>query len=45
MPPYQLSLSDAEVAAVLSFIRKSWGNAAAPVTEFDINKIRNSPIR
>jgi mono/diheme cytochrome c family protein len=45
MPPYQLTLSDAEVAAVLTFIRKSWGNAAAPVTEFDINKIRNSPTR
>jgi mono/diheme cytochrome c family protein len=45
MPPYQLTLSDAEVAAVLTHIRKSWGNDAAPVTEFDINKIRNSPSR
>ncbi len=42
MPPYQLVLNDADVAAVLSFIRNSWGNHAAPVTEFDVNKIRNA---
>ena len=41
MPPYQLELSDAEVAAVLSFIRNAWGQSAAPVSEFDINRIRN----
>ena len=33
MPP--LDLSDAETAAVLSFIRQSWGNQAAMVTELD----------
>lgn len=45
MPPYQLTLSDADLASVLSHIRSSWGNQAAPVTEFDINKIRNAPTR
>jgi mono/diheme cytochrome c family protein len=45
MPPYQFALSDLEMASVLSFIRNSWGNRALPVTEFDINKIRNSPDR
>ena len=45
MPPFVLTLNDAEIAAVLSYIRSSWGNQAAPVTEFDINKIRNAPTR
>ena len=43
MPPYQLILNDTEVAAVLSFIRNAWGQSAAPLSEFDINKIRNRP--
>jgi mono/diheme cytochrome c family protein len=42
MPPFVLTLSDAEIASVLSFVRTSWGNAAAPVSDFDINKIRNA---
>jgi mono/diheme cytochrome c family protein len=45
MPPYQFALNDVEMASVLSFIRNSWGNHALPVTEFDINKIRNAPDR
>jgi len=45
MPPYQFALNDVEMASVLSFIRNSWGNHALPVTEFDINKIRNTPDR
>ena len=45
MPPYQFTLNDSEIAGVLSFVRNRWGNRAAPVTEFDINKIRNSPTR
>ncbi|TAF78448.1 MAG: cytochrome c [Curvibacter sp.] len=45
MPPYQFALNDLEMASVLSFIRNSWGNHASPVTEFDINKIRNAPDR
>lgn len=45
MPPYQLTLSDADLVSVLNHIRSSWGNQAAPVTEFDINKIRNAPTR
>ncbi|MDH4451459.1 MAG: c-type cytochrome [Rhodoferax sp.] len=45
MPPYQFVLNDAEMASVLSFIRSSWGNQALPVTEFDINHIRQSTTR
>ena len=42
MPPYALVLSDAEVAAVLSYIRSSWGNRAAPVSELDVSRLRRS---
>ena len=41
MPPFQLVLSDAELAAVLSYIRNAWGNQASALSEFDINKFRN----
>jgi mono/diheme cytochrome c family protein len=40
MPPYATVLSDAEVAAVLSFIRSSWGNKAAPVSELAVARHR-----
>ena len=35
MPPFGHTLSDAEIALVLTFIRQSWGNRAAPVTELE----------
>jgi mono/diheme cytochrome c family protein len=41
MPPYVLLLSDAEVAAVLTHIRTSWGNRAPPVSEFDVSRQRS----
>jgi len=41
MPPFQLTLSDAELASVLSYIRNAWGNQAPALSEFDINKFRN----
>jgi len=40
MPPMMLTLSDAEIAQVLSFLRNSWGNQAAPVTESDVSHLR-----
>jgi cytochrome c553 len=42
MPPFVLTLNDADMAAVLSYIRNTWGNHADSVTEFDINKLRTS---
>jgi mono/diheme cytochrome c family protein len=36
MPPFDHTLSDAEIAAVLTYIRQSWGNQAAPVTELQV---------
>ena len=36
MPPFGQTLSDAEVAAVASYVRNAWGNAAPEVTEVDV---------
>lgn len=38
MPPFAHVLTDAEIAAVLSFIRQSWGNKAAAMGELDVLK-------
>lgn len=40
MPPFGHELDDAQVAAVLSWIRSSWGNAAPPVTSAEVNRYR-----
>lgn len=38
MPPFVLVLNDADIAAVLTHIRTSWGNQAAGVTELEVAK-------
>jgi len=40
MPPFGHELDDAQVAAVLTWIRASWGNASAPVTATEVNRYR-----
>jgi mono/diheme cytochrome c family protein len=40
MPPFGLVLDDDEVAAVTTYIRQSWGNAAAPVSALDVLRVR-----
>ena len=40
MPPFGHELDDAQVAAVLSWVRISWGNAAPAVTAVDVNRYR-----
>jgi mono/diheme cytochrome c family protein len=40
MPPFATVLSDAEVAAVLTFVRSSWGNRASPVSELAVTQQR-----
>jgi cytochrome c553 len=40
MPPYVGRLSDIEIAAVLTYVRKSWGNDEAPVSTLDIERYR-----
>jgi len=41
MPPFAQSLSDADVAAVLTFVRASWGNAAPEVQPFEVTRHRH----
>lgn len=40
MPGYAGRLSDAEVAALASFLRRGWGNDAPAVTQAEVAKIR-----
>ena len=35
-------LSDADIAAVLTFIRTEWGNAASPIRLEQVKKIREA---
>ena len=42
MPPFATTLSDAEVAAVLTYVRSSWGNKAAPVDDLRVAQQRGS---
>jgi len=41
MPPFALTLSDAEIAAVLSYIRGAWGNDAGEVAPLDVVRMRH----
>jgi mono/diheme cytochrome c family protein len=43
MPPFYQELSDEQVAAVVTYIRQSWGNTAAPVWSVDVQKSRGVP--
>lgn len=45
MPPFSVSLSDDEVAAVVSYIRTSWGNTGAPVSAAEANQLRAAPLQ
>jgi mono/diheme cytochrome c family protein len=42
MPRFAHKLTDTEIADVLSFIRNSWGNAAAPVTSRAVYLLRKN---
>ena len=38
MPPWKSTLSNKQIAEVITYIRNSWGNKASPVTEADVTK-------
>jgi mono/diheme cytochrome c family protein len=40
MPPFRTLLNDAEIAAVATFIRQSWGNPAGAVSALDVQSLR-----
>jgi len=44
MPPFGHALQDAEVATLVTYLRASWGNAAAPVSGADVNRYRSVPL-
>ena len=44
MPPFAQMLGDADIAAVLSYVRNSWGNAAAPVKPHEVSRHRQSRL-
>ena len=45
MPPFTLALTDAEIAAVLTYIRTSWGNRATEVSPLDVLAMREALAR
>lgn len=44
MPPFAQSLSDEEVAAVVTFIRTAWGNHGTAISVKDVNDLRSAPL-
>jgi alcohol dehydrogenase (quinone), cytochrome c subunit len=41
MPSFRVLMSDADVAAVATFIRSGWGNKAPAVQEKDVSELRD----
>ncbi|WP_332856218.1 c-type cytochrome [Duganella sp. S19_KUP01_CR8] len=41
MPDFSDSLSDQEIATILSFVRSNWGNKAAPLSEPEVLALRD----
>ncbi|KMY85469.1 putative diheme cytochrome c-553 [Candidatus Paraburkholderia calva] len=44
MPPFAQALSDTEVAAVVTYIRMSWGNYGTPVSPQQVSNLRSAPL-
>ncbi|MBW3630298.1 MAG: cytochrome c [Gemmatimonadetes bacterium] len=42
MPPVGGALSDEQLAAVLTYIRRSWGNVASPVSPTEVREVRGA---
>jgi mono/diheme cytochrome c family protein len=42
MPPVGGSMTDEQIAAVLTYVRRSWGNTALPITPDDVREIRGA---
>jgi mono/diheme cytochrome c family protein len=40
MPPLGQDLNDDEIAAVVTFIRNSWGNQAGAVRQHEVTRLR-----
>jgi mono/diheme cytochrome c family protein len=44
MPPFAQIMTDEEIAAVVTYIRISWGNRGQPVTVGEVNPLRQAPL-
>jgi len=44
MPPFGPALDDADIAALVSYVRRSWGNNAGPVTAAEVRRYRAVPV-
>jgi mono/diheme cytochrome c family protein len=44
MPPFGPELDDREAAALLTWLRARWGEAAAPVAPREVNRLRPVPV-
>ncbi|MGZ8294099.1 MAG: c-type cytochrome [Telluria sp.] len=44
MPPFSHVLDDAEAAALITYLRSSWGNRAEPVSPGEVNRYRAVPL-
>ena len=44
MPPFAQTLSDDEIAAVVTYIRAAWGNRGSPVSSRQANELRTAPL-
>ena len=44
MPPFRSVLGDEDVAAVVSYLRNSWGNQAGIVTPDEVSRYRSLPV-
>ncbi len=42
MPSFRADLDDGQIAAVLSYVRRSWGNHAPTIESADVAKVRGS---
>lgn len=40
MPPFTQILNNDDIAAVSTFVRQSWGNAAPPVSALDVHRVK-----
>ncbi len=44
MPPFAQILSDSDIAAVVTYIRVSWGNHGSPISPKEANALRSAPL-
>jgi mono/diheme cytochrome c family protein len=44
MPPFAQALSNTEVAAVVTYIRMSWGNHGTAVSPQQVSDLRSAPL-